>query len=1023
MLIRLYLSIIIPLIILGYSFRSVAQSNTLNDRGLTVADGIPQSYISGIVQDPSGFIWISTRDGLARYDGRKFKTFRNERDNPSSLTSNIIDKLFLDKTGRLWICHEKGDVDVLDTRTQKITRLTTETPFSILKGAFKPGDNIVQDKGGTYWILANTGQLFEVNYPKKLVRKRNLSQLFPSLNETQITGIALHGDSLLLTLDRCMIYVDTQLRLLKRIPYGFDKPHLYHPDRSWKDNSPIIRANGDIIIPDENRLILYQATSQKFKVYQLPEQRYYITPHLLSTTENELLIAYDHFIFRFTEDNLLQQWPADSHTKSVKTALLLDRSGVLWVGTNGYGIRLHDTYLKQMPQLSYHSGFPSVALEMLGVSEEVIRTTFIENMNAYFFRWTNNSRGEIWISKAGRDVVDKPNMLYYHQGKLKKLVFQVSKEDNIPLQGLDALTISPQGRLWALDNHFRLFSFDANTLTAKVHPAIDHGFPTGQLIEINSMTMDGEFTFWISTSVGVFRYNIQNGQVTHILQKYPNLHPLCTLQDPSDDRLLWIGTYSDGLIRFNKEDGTTTFFSQQNGLPNNTVYAIIPWKKAFWCSSNKGIFSFNRKSHQVILYRTQGVKPIEEFNRFHYFLSADGQMGFGASEGYTVFCPEELNEDHFQPEIALTAIKINNKTLDWKAPDSPAKEPINDLTELRLPYYQNFLSFEYAALQFNIPEKLQYRYKLTDIDTGWIVAGNENTATYTTIPPGNYTLFINASNTSGKWSSQIKELHIFIAPPFWQTWWFRLCILLALIGFAFSITQQRIRNIRKKDRHRLAFERETMELEAQALRLQMNPHFIFNCLNSIKALIQEDQGRKAVNYLTTFSKLTRNQLKNDQREVSLKEELDSLKLYLQLEAFRFEDKINYHFDIDPSINLYAIKVPPLLLQPFVENAIIHGIMPLPTEGTIRIRLKRGDNVVICEIDDNGIGRERAALKSLLDKPVHQSKGMLLVQHRLKLHNTLKHRNIGFEVYDKKDKLERAEGTCITFTFHISSADD
>jgi LytS/YehU family sensor histidine kinase len=209
-----------------------------------------------------------------------------------------------------------------------------------------------------------------------------------------------------------------------------------------------------------------------------------------------------------------------------------------------------------------------------------------------------------------------------------------------------------------------------------------------------------------------------------------------------------------------------------------------------------------------------------------------------------------------------------------------------------------------------------------------------------------------------------------------------------------------------------------LELEAKALRSQMDPHFIFNCMNSIKALIQQKEEDRAVSYLTTFSKLLRTILQNaDKREITLFDEIETCRLYAQLESMRFGNKFIYNFYVDKTLDLKSVQVPALILQPFIENAIWHGIMPKEGEGCIKVSIeKRGDSIC-CIIDDNGIGRE-LSLKNKFkhQEATHQSKGVKLTQSRLDLDNALNHRDATVETIDKKEGNGTACGTTVILTF-------
>ncbi|NNV55372.1 hypothetical protein GD597_07880 [Panacibacter sp. KCS-6] len=252
-----------------------------------------------------------------------------------------------------------------------------------------------------------------------------------------------------------------------------------------------------------------------------------------------------------------------------------------------------------------------------------------------------------------------------------------------------------------------------------------------------------------------------------------------------------------------------------------------------------------------------------------------------------------------------------------------------------------------------------------------------------------------------------------------------IAILIAIIS---TLIWYRIRQLRlkyktileQKEAEELTakYEKMLLELEAKALRAQMNPHFIFNCMNSIKSLIQIKEEDKAVIYLTTFSKLLRTILQNaDQREISLYDEIETCKLYTQLESMRFGNKFNYHFTVDAAIDLKSITVPALIIQPFIENAIWHGIMPKADGGTVTVSVEKAETYIRCMIDDDGIGREISAQNKFKGEgATHQSKGVHLTQSRIDLDNALNQRNGSLEIIDKKDALGNPCGTRIILFF-------
>jgi sensor histidine kinase YesM len=226
-----------------------------------------------------------------------------------------------------------------------------------------------------------------------------------------------------------------------------------------------------------------------------------------------------------------------------------------------------------------------------------------------------------------------------------------------------------------------------------------------------------------------------------------------------------------------------------------------------------------------------------------------------------------------------------------------------------------------------------------------------------------------------------------------------------------------IRYIRKEEQQKIEAQKILLELEAKALRAQTNPHFIFNCLNSIKSLIQEDKKEMSITYLTTFSKLIRTLFNNaDKKEISLYDEIETCKLYLKLESMRLDAKFSYNVTVNPVIDLKSIQVPAMIIQPFIENAIWHGILPKNSVGQVDVSVLQNDDSIEVIIDDNGIGREASRLNKSFIEMTHQSKGVYLTESRLNLDNLITKRQAVLEIIDKKNESEIATGTKVILKF-------
>ncbi|HOY20035.1 MAG TPA: histidine kinase, partial [Haliscomenobacter sp.] len=349
--------------------------------------------------------------------------------------------------------------------------------------------------------------------------------------------------------------------------------------------------------------------------------------------------------------------------------------------------------------------------------------------------------------------------------------------------------------------------------------------------------------------------------------------------------------------------------------------------------------------------------------------------------------------------------------------------------KVELSYRENFFALTFSALNFE--RNTLYRYQLEGVDPDWVYAAKRNVVYYTDLSPGTYTFRIRAS--VGIYTDDDSEttLQIVITPPYWQTWWFRSLLLLVVLGSAFWLHQNRLQRIRYESelkekeaalkqkeaeaaKLRAEFQQKIAETELSALRAQMNPHFIFNGLNSLNLYILENKADLASDYLQRFSRLIRLVLENSRLErIPLRDELEALRLYMEIEVMRFKEKLTFFINITDDIDPETLTIPPLLLQPFVENAIWHGLMHKIEGGTIWLKISQPtEGVLHAEIMDNGIGRAAAAQLKSKSATRQKSFGMKVTSERIAAINQIYNTSTKVEVIDLADADGRAIGTTV-----------
>lgn len=360
------------------------------------------------------------------------------------------------------------------------------------------------------------------------------------------------------------------------------------------------------------------------------------------------------------------------------------------------------------------------------------------------------------------------------------------------------------------------------------------------------------------------------------------------------------------------------------------------------------------------------------------------------------------------PVVRITSLGIDDQQIQY--PTANNAQPI----ELKPGQTINITT---RVNEYPTPDKVLLQYRLLGLSEVWQFAESPNLSiVFTGLGTGKYIFQITSILQGQNSSSAMVSVSFKVNPRWYQTLFFKiLCAILSLAVLAeiFIVT---INRSRRKMRNEFAMQQQINTLQANALRAQMNPHFIFNCLNSIKLLVQNHQNDEATDYLVKFTRLIRSLLETaDQPYVSLQAELETCRLYMEMEKLRFGDKFNYHIMIAPEVDCQSIDIPTLIIQPIVENAIWHGIMPKSDRGNIYIHVSENEHEIICTITDDGIGR--AASKRInLHRSTHQSKGVSLTSRRLDLFNKLYQSEALLQVDDLLDSDDKPSGTRTTIQF-------
>jgi hypothetical protein len=342
---------------------------------------------------------------------------------------------------------------------------------------------------------------------------------------------------------------------------------------------------------------------------------------------------------------------------------------------------------------------------------------------------------------------------------------------------------------------------------------------------------------------------------------------------------------------------------------------------------------------------------------------SDGSLVQCFDIGFALFKPKELNIDKRAGTPKIVGFSVFDEVMEVK-------------NQVNLDVNQNFFSIQFSNLDFSNAKNIKYAYKLTGVNNDWIITTQSRGVNYNKVNFGNYVFETKAAFIGSNSWSEVSKINITIKPPFYFSTWFIITTIFTFLGLAYASYSYKISAVKEQERQKSEINKRIFITELRALRSQMNPHFLYNCINSIKFYIVKNEPEQASIYLNKFSKLIRKILNNSQYEfISLEEELQTLELYLEMEKLRFGDKMNYKIDIEPSLETTFIKVPTMLIQPFLENAIWHGLMQKSeNNGLLNLNVREWkEDFLLIEVEDNGVGRKMAA--ELKSKSLNKNKSM------------------------------------------------
>ena len=965
---------------------NAAFSQSYNFKNYTVEDGLPYIHIYDIFQDNKGYLWTGGYGGLSHFDVNTFVNYSPR----NGLVHYSVQTITQDSALNMIIGTIEG-LSVFDgkvfTNYTKQTGLKNEHVNSVSVLGNKIA--IATDSGLFY--LADKRITEEANLRNESVRKiRSIKNHFIGASSKRIFRIQdklftvqfsflPSSDTIITSFEydkNEVVWLGTNKGLFKLELQKTNSNSLKYILDPIIKNTEITclysdKANSLWIGTHEN---LFNYSGDKLKNYTLSKE--YNANDILSITsdyEQNIWIGTHSGLFKFRDEGFICYDLDDGLKSTMIYPVTVDKQNTIWFGTDRGGMYSFDGL--KFTNYNTTNGLPGNTVRGLRFDKT----------------------GALWIATEQGLCCKKGNSF--------SLVSPFEKTF------IQSLYLDKQNRLWLGLTTGIAFIEDIYSANKKVRfLKLPFALEADHLI--TSFCGDTKGNIWMASFIGGL-YMYDGKEITNVTNTYHlQTHSVSDIVISKNDKL-YIGTL-DGIYIVNPQSKACEKIREEDGLNSNLVYSLLLTDndQTLWAGTNQGANKidlesyFKKRINNILSFgKTEGFKGVE-CNTGGLCLDSTGALWFGTVNGIFKHSPVKYIANDKEPKLSLTNIKLfyDDTALQQNAV---------------LPNSLNNITFQYTGICLTNPEKVRYIHKLEGFEKNWSPESNQGLVTYSNLPPGKYTFKVRCCNNQGIWTGKPLTFTFTVTPPIWQRWWFILSELVFIglvIGIIFRV---RLNQLKKEQERETRTQIEISKNELKALRAQMNPHFLFNSLNSIQQFILNHKEEEAVFYLNRFARLMRMILNNSEKQaVTLQEEIDSLKIYIDLEKMRFSNKFDYEIKIASNIDADYEQIPTMLLQPYVENAILHGLTPSQHPGMLKINFFTENNFIHAVIEDNGIGRKRSREINKDSHRSHASMGMKITQDRLKLMGNIQETTYTARIIDLTNEEGMAAGTRVEITWPV-----
>ncbi|MBK8566451.1 MAG: histidine kinase [Saprospiraceae bacterium] len=913
-----------------------------------VRDGLPSNNVYFVFQDSKGYIWLCTDIGVSRFDGSRFTNFTTA----NGLTDNEVFTCYEDRSGRIWFATLNGkpcffkDGQIHNEKDQPLLREfnLNSLIFDIFEGQ---SDGLVMASSRYLGFLS-----LEKNTAKLVPLPKGVLQAWQEEN--------------------------SKVGVLKSNEIGFFENGEFQAKAAIPRVSlPVkhLTVGHEVYFAYANKLVVYNSfTGKTTKTIGLPPQ----LSEAISVNVNgeNVWVGSRTGVFLLDRKNLgiRQHYLPNSQV----TAVLEDREAGWWFSTLDDGIFYVPTPEILYFETPYRINCLAPDLDgrlWMGMTESkvgILQNGQIQIENYFPKTLKPRAINAIHHLPEGRTII---------AGKAGVAFLKGNNNEFIRLRSSDA-NLDREGNLWSgLTGLFYIsktklpdYQIIGGNINDEAEPSFYLKNPPENLshLRIDRVVFDENNNPWLASPLGLYHY--ENGRISQPILP----HSIHDLLFENKTGLLWALSEANGLICL-KNGQVLDSIRIGTGSTNAICSKFFQDEDGhIWIATAIGLYKVEGSPGSLRLfdYGTVNGLGAEKLNAVAVL---NDKVYLGKDDGLLVVPTSLFSQLLPPPLIYLKKCSVNGKELRGAG-------------DLKLASDENALIFNFEGLSYKDFKKLRYRYRLIGLDKVWRTTNNE-AVEYASLRPGQYRFEVHALNSAGVISEQPATIAFNIAQPLWMRWWFVLLVLSVLAATIFlwvKWREQKLRNDYEFERRLMTAENEKLELQSKnadlkmlSLRLQMNPHFIFNALNTIKGYYGQDKITQANSYIAKFARLLRLNLDYSDSFIPLEQELELLKIYLQLSQIRYPDKLDFQLIVAPDIIPSAVRIPSMVTQPFVENAVIHGIVGKDGKGHISVVFtKTGDELVVT-IRDNGIGRKVAAAKSMLRDP-HKPLATSITTERLDL---------------------------------------